>query len=135
MLGLGPNRCRIEKVASISPRALSEPPTAPVDVICAALEGHVHHGAAVIPELRRKAVVLDFEFLNHFNRGFVINVAGRSLSLFGCADQGAINADLSRGVSLAIGYKVCSRRIVVRGAGACSFGNTTGKKREPEEIA
>ena len=104
-------------------------------IIGPALQRHVDDSTAVVPELRRKAVVLDFEFLDHFNRGFVINVAGRSLSLFGCADQGAVNADLSRGVSLAVRDEVCSRRIVVRGAGACSFRNTTGKKCKPKEIA
>src|SRR6185437_14578046 len=99
---------RIKKVSRIGSRALPKPPAAPVEIIRAALESHVHHGAAIVPELRRETVVLDFEFLDYFNRGLVVNVAGRALSLFGCADQGAINADLSRSIALTVRYEVCS---------------------------
>src|SRR3954463_4011002 len=102
-------RGRIEEVSRIGSSALSKPPAAAMKIIGPALQRHVDDSAAVVPELRRQAVVLHFEFLNHFNRGFVINVAGRSLSLFGRADQGTVNADLSRGVSLTVRDKVCSR--------------------------
>src|SRR5438094_6268697 len=92
----------IEEVSRIGSRALPKPPAAAMKIIGATLQSHIHHGAAVVPKLCRKAVVLDFEFLDHFNRGFVVNVAGRAFSLFGCADQGTVNAHLSRGVSLAV---------------------------------
>src|SRR4051812_31402875 len=128
-------RGRIEEISRIGSRALSKPPAAAMKIISPALQRHVHHGAAVVPKLCRKAVVLHFEFLDHFNRGFVINVAGRALSLFGCADQGAVNSYLSRGVSLAVRYKVCSGGVIVIRSRTGDFGDSTGKKSKPKEIA
>src|SRR5258708_25096332 len=124
----------IEEISGVGTSALPEPPAAAVIIIRAALKGHIHYRAAIVPELCRKTVVLDFEFLDHFNRGLVIHVTGRALSLFGCADQSAINSDLSRGVSLAIRYKVCAGGIVVIRSRSGGFRNASGKKRKSKEI-
>src|SRR5437764_887936 len=125
----------IEEISGVGTGALPEPPAAAVIVIRAALEGHIHYRAAIVPELCRKTVVLDFEFLDHLNRGLVIHVTGRALPLFRCADQSAINSDLRRGVSLTVGNKVCAGGIVVIRSRSGGFRNPTRKKREPEEIA
>src|SRR5579864_3180902 len=132
MAGLRP---RIKEITCIGAGALSEPPAAPVEIIGSAFEGHVYHSAAVVSKLRRKTIVLDFEFLNHLYGGLVIDVAGCAFTLLGGTNERAINTYLGRRVALSVRNEVGPRRIIVRGSRACSFGYTAGKKCQAEEIA
>ncbi len=116
---------RIKKVPGVRSGALEEIPSATVEGICATLQHHVHHGAAVIAELGGKAIVLDFELLNDLDRRLVINVAVGAFALFWSADQRAVNPHFRGCVSLPIRNKVRSPRIIVRGSGPCNLRNAS----------
>src|SRR5579864_7202717 len=131
MAGLRP---RIKEITCIGAGALSEPPAAPVEIIGSAFEGHVYHSAAVVSKLRRKTIVLDFEFLNHLYGGLVIDVAGCAFTLLRGTDERAINTYLGGGVALSVRNEVGPGRIIVRGARPRSLGHTAGKKGQAEEI-
>src|SRR5580704_5420600 len=85
---------RVQEIAGVDPWALQEIPAAAMELVASALHDHVDHGAAVVAELRREAVVLDFHFLHALDQRLVVNVGVSSLSLFGCADQSTIHPHL-----------------------------------------
>src|SRR5436305_1063032 len=97
---------RIEEVARIKVGSLPVPPAAAMKCVGTLLQHHVHDRAAVISELRRKAVVLYFEFLHDFDRGLVIDVGVATLALFRRTERTAIERNLRGRVTLAVGVKV-----------------------------
>ena len=74
VIGLGDALGVAEKVVGIEPRTLAEPPTAAVEPVAALFQDDIDDGAAVVAEFRGEAVVFDFEFLNDFDRGLVLDV-------------------------------------------------------------
>src|SRR5215469_6456486 len=135
VVGFGSNRGRVKEIPGISTGALSKPPAAAVEIVGAALQGHIHNRSAVVSELRGEAVVLYFELLDNLHRRLVINVAGGALPLLGGADQGTINAHFGGGIALPVGDEVGACGIVIGGSGPGRLGDSTGKKCEAEEIA
>src|SRR5690348_17506531 len=97
---------RIEEIACIKVRSLSIPPTAAMKCIRTLLEHHVDDRAAIVPKLGRKAVVLYLELLHDFNRGLVVNVGVATFALFRRAERTAVERNLGRRITLAVGDKV-----------------------------
>src|SRR5262249_39968077 len=125
----------VEEVVGIERGALAVPPTAAVELIRSFFEDDVDDGAAVVAVFGGEAVVLDFEFLNDFDRWLVVDVGGAAFALFRGAGERAVEADFRGGVALAVGDEVCAGRVVVLRAGARSFGNAASEEDEAEETA
>ena len=117
-VGLG-----IEEIAGVHLRTLQEIPAAAVERVCPTLHDHVYDCAAVVAELRREAVVLDFHFLHALDQRLVVNVGVSSLALFGCADQCTIQPHLGGRVALPVGDEIRARRIIILRAGPCYLGH------------
>ena len=125
----------IKEIARVDPGALQEIPAAAVERVGSALHHHVDHGAAVVAELRREAVVLDFHFLHALDQRLVINVRVSSFALFRRAEQRTVQPYLGGCVALPVGCEVCSRRIVIARAGPRHFGHTRRQKGQAEKAA
>ena len=104
---------RIEEITRGQLRALKKVPAAAMESVGAALQHHVYDGAAVVAEFRRKAVVLNFEFLHTLDQRLVVNIGVSSLALFRRADQRAIDPYLGGRIALSVGNEIGSRGIVI----------------------
>src|SRR4029077_6380957 len=54
-----------EEIVGVQPRPLPEPPAAPVKLVGPRLHQNIHHRPTVAAVLRREAVILYLEFLDH----------------------------------------------------------------------
>ena len=135
VIGLGDAAGVVEEVVGVESRALAVPPAAAVKIVGAFLEDDVDDGAAVVAVFGGEAVVLDFEFLNDFDGGLVVDVGGAAFALFGGAGERAVEPDFRGGIALAVGDEVGAGGVGVLRAGAGGFGDAAGEKDEAEEAA
>src|SRR5262245_40062038 len=99
------------------------------------LQDNIHHRAAVVAILRRKAVVLYFEFLDDLNRRLVIDIGGCAFALLRRAGKSSVQPDLRRSVALTIGDKVRTGWVGIVCTLTRCLGYTTRQKYKSEHAA
>ena len=85
-----------------------------MEIVGPRLHQNIYHRPAVAAKLRREAVVLHLEFLNHLGRRHIALTVGCPLPLFRTGRQIAIQPDFRRAITLSVGGKGGSEWIVIR---------------------
>src|ERR1700730_5133596 len=107
-----------------------------VVLICARSRDDVDNRTSAVAELRTEICLLDFEFLNRFDRRHVQSLLDAGI-IVAVHYANAIQKQISLGIAAAVGYKIrdeARRTHPVAEGGARCLGNARGKKSQIERI-